>query len=134
MLRTVVEGVDLLIHEGDKEILINPKGERFYFTECDESHRIYRNASLRYDEALERYEIEGDQTLMTEHYEMGFDYEELLCLHPSELIKRRSFFGVVWYRVSGRLHREVHTIYSCRHKHYRITRRSTVYASACRED
>lgn len=28
--------IDLLIDEGRKEILINSRGERFYFVECDE--------------------------------------------------------------------------------------------------
>jgi hypothetical protein len=92
--------IDLLIDEGKKEILINPKGERFYFVACDEQHKIFRDAILRYDSVEERYEIEGEQTLYSEHKGMGLDYEKLLSLHPKELIHKKSFFGFTWYNVS----------------------------------
>ncbi len=94
--------IDLLIDEGKKEILINPKGERFYFVECDEQHKIFRDAIMRYDSVEERYEIEGEQTLYTEHKGMGLDYEKLLCLHPQELIHQKSFFGFTWYNCRRR--------------------------------
>jgi len=118
--------VDVLIDEERKEIIINPKGERFYFVGCEEQGKIFRDAILRYDSSEERYEIEGEQTLYTEHKGMGFDYEKLLCLHPKELIHKKSFFGMSWYNVCGVLKREVRSVYLCLHKEYRIHERCAV--------
>lgn len=125
--------IDLLIDEGRKEILINPRGERFYFVLCDKQHKIYRDAILRYDSDKERYEIEGEQTLYTEHKGMGFDYEKLLCLHPKELIHKKSFLGLTWYKVNGVLKREIRSVYLCQHKKYRIHERTAVISQSCEE-
>lgn len=125
--------VDLLIDESIKEILINPRGERFYFVKCEEQHRIFRNAVLRYDSVEERYEIEGEQSLYDHHKGVGFDYEKLLCLHPKELIRKKSFFGVTWYNVCGVLKREIQTVYLCQHKEYRIHERTAVISQVCEE-
>jgi hypothetical protein len=125
--------IDLLIDEGRKEILINPRGERFYFVKCDEQHKIFRDAILRYDSVEERYEIEGEQTLYTEHKGMGLDYEKLLCLHPQELIHKKSFLGFTWYNVCGVLKREIRSVYLCQYKEYRIHERSAVISQSCEE-
>lgn len=125
--------VDLLIDEDRKEIIINPKGERFYFVRCEEQGKIYRDAILRYDSSEERYEIEGEQTLYTEHKGMALDYEKLLCLHPKELICKKSFFGMSWYNVNGVLKREVRSVYLCLHKEYRIHERCAVLSHTYEE-
>lgn len=125
--------IDLLIDEGRKEILINPKGERFYFVSCDEQHKVFRDAILRYDSIEERYEIEGEQTLYTEHKGMGLDYEKLLCLHPKELIHKKSFFGFTWFNVCGVLKREIRSVYLCQYKDYRIHERSAVISQTFEE-
>ncbi|HZF69393.1 hypothetical protein [Sulfuricurvum sp.] len=117
--------VDLLIKESTRHIIINPKGERFYFVECEDQYLIYRNATLTYNPDEERYEIRGDQSLYSEHKDVGFSYEKLLCLHPAELIKRKSFFGVVWYSVSGILKRDVQSRYLCQHNAYTIEERTS---------
>lgn len=126
MERVVYEGVDLLIDEGRKEIVINPKGERFYFTGCDEQHRIFRNATVRFEEEKGQYAIDGEQTLYGEHKGVGRSYEKLLCLHPARLIRRHSFFGFVWYSVRGSLSRDVYSRYVCEHTTYRIFERSSI--------
>ena len=90
--------IDLLIDEKRKEILINPRGERFYFVECDEQYKIFRDAIMRYDSAEERYEIEGEQTLYTKHKGRGRDYEKLLCLHPAQLIHKKAFLDLLGTR------------------------------------
>jgi hypothetical protein len=125
--------IDLLIDEGRKEILINPKGERFYFVECDKQHKIYRDAILRYDTDKERYEIEGEQTFYTEHKGIGMDYEKLLCLHPQELIHKKSFLGFTWYRVNGVLKREIRSVYLCQYKEYRIHERCAMISHTYEE-
>lgn len=125
--------VDLLIDERRKEIIINPKGERFYFVECDQQGKIYRNATLRYDTTKECYVIEGEQSIYTEHSEMGFDYDKLLCKHPQELIVKKSFFGFTWYNVSGVLKREVKSIYLCEHPKYQIHERTQILSHTIEE-
>jgi hypothetical protein len=125
--------IDLLIDEERKEIIINPKGERFYFVECVEQYKIFKDATLRYDEVKECYEIEGEQTLYSEHKGMGLDYEKLLCLHPKELIHKKSFFGFTWYNVCGVLKREIRTVYLCQHKEYRIHERLDVISKSYEE-
>jgi len=133
MSQVIHSDIDLCIDEERKEIIINPKGERFYFVGCEEQHKIFRNAILRYNSTEESYKIEGEQTLYTEHKGRGFDYEKLLCLHPIELIKRKSFFGIVWYNVSGILNREVRSVYLCLHKEYRIHVRSGIISKTIKE-
>lgn len=125
--------IDLLIDEDRKEILINPKGERFYFVPCEEQSKIFRNAVLRYNDSEERYGIEGEQTLYTEHKDMGLDYEKLLCLHPKELIHKKSFLGFTWYSVYGVLKREIRSVYLCLHKEYRIHERCSVLSHTYEE-
>jgi hypothetical protein len=125
--------IDLLIDEGKKEILINPKGEQFYFVACEEQYKVFRDAILRYDSVEERYEIEGEQTLYSEHKGVGLDYEKLLCLHPQELIHKKSFFGFNWCNVCGVLKREIRTVYLCQHKEYRIHERLDVISKSYEE-
>lgn len=133
MKKILHEWIDLLIDESRKEIIINPRGERFYFVPCDEQSKIYRDATFTYDEEGGYYEIEGEQTLYTEHKAMGFDYEKLLCSHPSELIVKKSFFGLKWYRVSGIMKRSIRSHYRCEHKAYRIHERSEIVSTVCEE-
>lgn len=133
MSNHMYSNIDLLIDEKRKEILINPKGERFYFVPCHEQHTIFRNAILQYNAQEERYEIEGEQTFYSEHKGMSWNYETMVCLHPQELIVKKSFLGVVWYNVSGILKREIKTHYVCEHKEYRIHERSAVISQSIEE-
>lgn len=133
MSEVIYSGIDLSIDEGRKEILINPKGERFYFIPCNEQSQIYRNAILRFERESGSYEIEGEQTLYTEHQGMGFDYEKLLCLHPAELIVQKSFLGLKWYSVSGIMKRDIRSRYRCQHKEYRIHERTAILACTIEE-
>jgi hypothetical protein len=133
MKKNLHEAIDLLIDESRKEIIINPRGERFYFVACDEQSKIYRNATFSYDEEGEFYEIEGDQSLYTEHKAMGFDYEKLLCLHPRELIVKKSFLGLKWYSVSGIMKRDIRSHYRCQHKEYRIHERTAILSQIIEE-
>lgn len=125
--------VDILIDEEKKEILINPKGERFYFVACDEQYKIFRDAQFRYDSDEERYEVTGDQSLYSIHKGIGLDYEKLVCLHPEELIRKKSFFGFAWYNVCGVLKREIRSVYVCQHKEYRIHERLDVISKSYEE-
>jgi hypothetical protein len=95
MTHVFFSDIDLLIDEEKKEIVINPKGERFYFVPCEEQYKVFRDAILRYDSVEEKYEIEGEQTLYSEHKGIGRDYEKLLCLHPQELIHKKAFLGLL---------------------------------------
>lgn len=126
MSEVMYKEIDLLIDEARKEILINPRGERFYFVECHEQHKIFRNAILHYDAEKNRYEIEGEQTLYTEHKESGWNYEKLLCCHPAELIVKKSFLGFTWYTVCGIMKRDIRSHYLCKHEQYRIHERLEV--------
>ncbi|MDD4855419.1 MAG: hypothetical protein PHQ22_10075 [Sulfuricurvum sp.] len=133
MTQVFFSDIDLLIDEEKKEIVINPKGERFYFLPCEEQYKVFRDAILRYDSVEEKYEIEGEQTLYSEHKGVGLDYEKLLCLHPQELIHKKSFFGFTWYNVCGVLKREIRTVYLCQYKEYRIHERLDVISKAYEE-
>lgn len=133
MKKVLHENIDLVIDESRKEIIINPRGERFYFVECEEQSKIYHNATLTYEEEGEFYEIEGEQSLYTEHQAMGFDYDKLLCLHPRELIVKKSFLGLKWYSVSGIMKRSIRSHYRCEHKAYRIHERSEIVSTVCEE-
>jgi hypothetical protein len=133
MTQVFFSDIDLLIDEEKKEIVINPKGERFYFLPCEEQYKVFRDAILRYDSVEEKYEIEGEQTLYSEHKAVGLDYEKLLCLHPEELIHKKSFFGFTWYNVCGVLKREIRTVYLCQYKEYRIHERLDVISKAYEE-
>jgi hypothetical protein len=133
MTQVFFSDIDLLIDEEKKEIVINPKGERFYFLPCEEQYKVFRDAILRYDSVEEKYEIEGEQTLYSEHKGIGLDYEKLLCLHPEELIHKKSFFGFTWYNVCGVLKREIRTVYLCQYKEYRIHERLDVISKAYEE-
>lgn len=133
MTQVFFSDIDLLIDEEKKEIVINQKGERFYFVPCEEQYKVFRDAILRYDSVEEKYEIEGEQTLYSEHKGVGLDYEKLLCLHPEELIHKKSFFGFTWYNVCGVLKREIRTVYLCQYKEYRIHERLDVISKAYEE-
>ncbi len=54
MSEVIYNDIDLLIDEEKKEIVINPKGERFYFVGCDEQLTIFRCAHVYYDSSKER--------------------------------------------------------------------------------
>lgn len=133
MTHVFFSDIDLLIDEEKKEIVINPKGERFYFVPCEEQYKVFRDAILRYDSVEEKYEIEGQQTLYSKHKGIGRDYEKLLCLHPQELIRKKSFLGFTWYSVSGVLKREIRTVYLCKYKEYRIHERLDVISTSYEE-
>ena len=133
MSKVLYNNVDLLLYEGSKHITINPRGERFYFVPCDEQSKIYRNATLYYDEETEHYTIKGEQSLYGEHKAMGRNYEKLLCLHPAELIVKKSFLGFTWYRVSGVLKREIRSHYLCEHNEYRIHERTAILSHTIEE-
>ena len=125
MPKVLYRDVDLLLYEGRKHITINPRGERFYFVGCDQQDHIYRNATLSINDEG-RYVIEGDQTFYTEHKDISLNRETLLCEHPQELIRKRNFLGLTYYRVRGVMNREVHTRYVCQHPNYKIEERVNI--------
>lgn len=129
MEEILYDKVEIFISEGNQEILINESGERFYYVSCENQHRVFHNATLSYNKSKECYIIDGEQTLYNEHEESGFDYEELLCKHPAELIKAKSFLGIKYYKVSGTLTRQVKSRYFCKHKNYLIHERSLLSQS-----
>ncbi|OYZ60995.1 MAG: hypothetical protein B7Y17_04960 [Sulfuricurvum sp. 24-42-5] len=134
MKQVLYSDIDLMISEYYKTITINPKGIRFYGLACEEQASIYRNATLSIDDDG-RYVIEGTHHLYTEHHDMGFSYEKLLCLHPQELIKQRSFLGLIsWYRVKGVMKREVHSRYIYKHKEYKIQQRLEFLSHTCQSE
>lgn len=123
MSKVIYSDCNILIEERNTHILINPNGERFYFVPCYNQGDIYTNATLSLMDNGS-YEIEGTQILYTTHKDRSFSYEKLLCLHPQELIKKRSFLGLIhWYRVNGVMKREMRSRYVCMYKEYRIEQR-----------
>lgn len=116
-----------------KEIIINPRGERFYLVECDAYASVFTNATLSVsDEGI--YEIVGTQILYGEHKCKSRSRKKLLCRHPEELIRWHSFLGVFrWYSVNGVLMREVIARYLCQHKEYRIYVRLEFLSHICTE-
>jgi hypothetical protein len=129
MQEILYEKMEIFISEGNQEILINESKERFNYVSCENQHRVFHNATLSYDKSKECYIIEGEQTLTNEHRDSGFDYEALLCLHPAELIKAKSFLGIKYYKVSGTLTRQIKSRYVCKHKNYLIHQRSLISQS-----
>lgn len=121
---------DLALDESRKSILVNPMGERFYFIPCEEQSYIFTNATLSTDKEG-RYVIEGTQTLYNEHNGVSSSYEKLLCEHPAELIIKRTFLGLTWYKVDGIMKREVHSRYICQHKAYQIHERLEFLSHTC---
>ncbi|MCL4431875.1 MAG: hypothetical protein M1300_06105 [Epsilonproteobacteria bacterium] len=122
-MKQLYSDVDLMISEYHKILTINPKGNRFYHVACEDQSSIYRNATLSIDDDG-HYVIEGTQMLYNEHHDISFSYEKLLCLHPQELISKRSFLGLMgWYRVRGVMKREVRSRYVCKHTAYQIHER-----------
>ncbi len=122
MSKVMYSDCAISIEEQNASILINPKGERFYFIPCDAQEGVFTDATLRLmDDGT--YEIEGIQLLYTEHKDMALSYEKLLCEHPAELIRKQSFLGFTWYKAIGVMKREVRTRYICKHKTYRIHER-----------
>jgi len=113
---------DLALDESSKSIVINPMGKRFYLVPCEEQASIFTNATLSSDEEG-YYVIEGTQTLYNEHKGVSGSYEKLLCEHPAELIIKRTFLGLTWYKVDGIMKREVRSRYICQHKAYHIHER-----------
>lgn len=123
MNKIIYTNVDVLLEEGNKQMIINQAGERFYGVECWNQDIIYRNATVSLNEELGQYTIEGTQTFYSEHKDMGASYEKLLCLHPKELIVKKSFLWMPWYIVSGVMTREIRTLYTCKHKEYVFSQR-----------
>lgn len=121
---------DLSIDESSKSIVINPMGERFYFVACEEQSSIFTNATLSLDEEG-RYVIEGTQLLYNKHRGVSPSYEKLLCEHPAELIIKRTFLGLTWYKVNGIMKREVRSRYICQHKAYQIHERLEFLSRTC---
>lgn len=121
---------DLVLHESSKTIIVNPMGERFYFVACEDQSSIFINATLSLDEEG-RYIIEGTQTLYNEHKGLSSSYEKLLCEHPAELIIKRTFLGLAWYKVNGIMKREVRSRYICQHKAYDIHERLDFLSHTC---
>lgn len=125
-LKLLYSDVDIKIDEEEKAIIINQAGERFYNSGCDDLHTIFRDASISVD-ANGTLQIQGVQTLYNKHFDSGVNYDELLCKHPEQLIKKRSFLGLfTYYSVNGSVTREVKAFYTCEHKNYRITQRCEV--------
>ena len=121
---------DLSLHESSKTIIVNPMGERFYFVACEDQSSIYFNATLRLDEEG-RYVIEGTQLLYNKHQGVSSSYEKLLCEHPAELIIKRTFLGLTWYKVNGVMKREVRSRYICKHNEYVIHERLEFLSHTC---
>jgi hypothetical protein len=113
---------DISLNESSKSILINPVGKRFYFVPCEDQNSIFTNATLTLDDEG-RYVIEGTQLLYNEHNGVSLSYEKLLCEHPHELIIKRTFLGLTWYKVKGIMKREVRSRYICKHNTYQIHER-----------
>lgn len=129
MSKTLYSNVNILIDEHNREILVNPAGERFYHVGHEEMHSVFLGATLFLDEDGV-YTIEGRQTIYSEHSAIGSDYEKLLCKHPKELIKKSSLFWLFGtYSVSGVHKREVHSKYICRYKEYCIIQREKILSS-----
>lgn len=134
MKQVLYSDIDLMISESYQTITINPKGIRFYHVACEDQSSIYRNAALSIDDNG-RYVIEGTQMFYSEHNASGFSYEKLLCLHPQELITKRSFLGLIgWYRVRGVMKREVRSRYVCKHKEYQIHERLELLSHICQSE
>lgn len=133
MSKVIFSDIDLLIDERNKEIIINPKGERFYGVECDAMDSVFTDAVVSLSEEGV-YEIEGKQILYREHKDRGRNFKNLLCLHPEALIKRHMFLGLFeWYSVSGVMKREVINRYVCLHKEYRFFERLKFLSHECIE-
>lgn len=127
--------MDLIIYEGSKEILINPAGERFYI-DIEENNCVYRNAVVIYHEDIKKLEIVGHQTIHTEHFDSGFNFEKLAARHPLELISEKKFLGITWYSVKGTMTREVKASYICRHSRdqYLINERQEIVTTQIQRD
>ena len=109
-LKLLYSGVDIKIDEEEKAIIINQAGKRFYNSGCDDLHTIFRDASISVD-ANGTLQIQGVQTIYNEHKDSGLNYEELICKHPEQLIKKRSFLGLFsYYNVSGSMTREIKSL------------------------
>lgn len=124
---------DLALDESRKSILVNPMGERFYLVPCEEYSSIFTNATLITDDEG-RYVIEGTQTLYNKHQGVSSSYEKLLCEHPAELIIKRTFLGLAWYKVDGIMKREVRSRYICQHKAYVIHERLEFLSHTCKSE
>ncbi len=120
---------DLSLHEGSKTIIVNPMEERF-FIPCEDYSSIYTNATLSLDDEG-RYVIEGTQLLYNKHQGLSSSYEKLLCEHPAELIIKRTFLGLTWYKVNGVMKREVRSRYICKHNEYVIHERLEFLSHTC---
>ncbi len=131
MSKILYSECDLGLNESTKTIVINPRGERFYFISCEEQSSIFTNATITINDDG-RYEIEGTQLLYNEHKDSSLSREKLLCEHPEELIRKHSFLGLItWYSVNGIMKREVRTRYVCKHGSYQIDERLEFLSHTC---
>lgn len=126
---TLHENVNILVDEKQKEILINPPGERFYSETCN----IFKNATLQRIDDRDgiRYVVIGTVHYVNEYDEKNRNYEELLKTVPAELIKeKKGFFGGKYYTAKGRLSRELSTTYNCKYGiDYQIIVRNEIRSS-----
>lgn len=131
MSKVIFSNCDISLDEYNAHMLINPVGERFYCIPCENQTNVFRDATLTLNDD-DRYVIEGTHLIFTKHRGIGFNYKELLCLHPEELIRKHSFLGLLtWYKVSGTLKREVRAKYLCKHKAYTIDERLEFLSHTC---
>lgn len=133
MSKVIFQECNISLSEDNASMLINPAGERFYFIPCESQTSVFNNATLTLDDEG-NYMIEGNVTLFTKHKEARFNYEELVCKHPEELIHKRSFLGLLtWYKVSGTMKRELRVKHLCKHKAYTFDERFEVISRTCSE-
>lgn len=133
MSKVIFQECNISLDERNASMLINPNGERFYFIPCESQTSVFMNATLTLDDE-ERYVIEGTCLIFTKHRDIGFNYEELVCKHPEELIHKRSFLGLLsWYKVFGTMKRELRVKHLCKHKAYTFDERFEVISRTCSE-
>lgn len=66
MSQTIYSDCNISIDEHNAEILINPKGECFYFIPCDSQSGVFSDSALNFEED-DKYSIEGTQRLRTKY-------------------------------------------------------------------
>lgn len=133
MSQVLYTNVDVSVDEYRKELLINPKGERFYAIPLEDRCMVFEDATItKTEEGV--LEIEGMQTLYHEHKGTGRSYEKMVSMYPAELIRRRSFMGMVWYSVDGSMTRRVRVRYCCRHSAYACIERKAFIAHSFTEE
>lgn len=133
MSKVIFQECNISLDERHACMLINPKGERFYFIPCEDQGDVFHNATLSVSDDGS-YVIEASKNMLTKHKEISFNYEELLCKHPEELIHKKSFLGLFhWYVVNGVMKREMKVRYFCKHKAYVFDERLECISRTCSE-